>query len=196
METHILEIAERIKGMREMLEFSVAEMAKVTETSIDEYLAAENGNADFTFTFLMKCAQKFKMDIVELLTGSKPTLSFYTVVRKGDGLPIERRKGFDYKHLAYRLKDKMVEPFLVTVPYNREEQDQPVHYSTHAGQEFDYILKGSLKVDLDGHVEILNPGDSVLYDSGHPHGMIAVNDADCKFLAIVIPKPEENNSEK
>lgn len=191
METHILEIAERIKGMREILNISVEEMAKVTETSVDNYLAAENGNTDFTFTFLLKCAQRFKVDIVELLTGSNPTLSFYTIVRKGCGLPIERRKGFDYNYLAYLLKDKMVEPFLVTAPYSQEEQNIPMHYSTHAGQEFDYILKGSLKVDLDGHVEILNAGDSVLYDSGHRHGMIATNGADCQFLAIVIPKPKE-----
>lgn len=196
METHISEISERIKGMREMLNISAEEMAKVTQTPIDKYFAAENGNSDFTFTFLLKCAQRFKVDIVELLTGSNPTLSFYTVVRKGGGLPIERRKGFDYKHLAYLLKDKMVEPFLVTVPYNQEEQNIPLYYSTHAGQEFDYILKGSLKVELDRHVEILNAGDSVLYDSGHPHGMIAMNGADCQFLAIVIPKSKEKNSTK
>jgi transcriptional regulator with XRE-family HTH domain len=191
METHIMEISERIKGMREMLDISPEEMADVTGISIDQYLAAENGTSDFTFTFLMKCAQKFKMDIVELLTGSNPTLSFYTVVRKGHGLPIERRKGFGYKHLGYLLKDKMVEPFLVTVPYSQEEQNKPLYYSTHAGQEFDYILKGSLNIDLDGHVEILHAGDSVLYDSGHKHGMIATNGADCQFLAIVIPKPDE-----
>ena len=189
METHIKEISERIKGMREILNISAEEMARVTETSIDKYLAAESGNSDFTYTFLLKCAQRLKVDIVELLTGSNPTLSFYTVVRKGGGLPIERRKGFDYKHLAYRLKDKMVEPFLVSVPYDREAQNKPLNYSTHAGQEFDYILNGSLKVDFDGHVEVLNAGDSVLYDSGHRHGMIAANDAECQFLAIVIPKP-------
>ncbi|HYH04040.1 MAG TPA: cupin domain-containing protein [Bacillota bacterium] len=194
METHILEIAERIKGTREILDISAEEMAKVTDTPIDKYLALENGNSDFTFTFLMKCAQRFKVDIVELLTGSNPTLSFYTVERSGGGLPIERRKGFDYKHLAYRLKDKMVEPFVVTVPYNPEEQNAPLYYSTHAGQEFNYILKGSLKIDLDGHVEVLNAGDSVLYDSGHPHGMIAVNGGDCQFLAIVIPKPDAEES--
>lgn len=194
METHILEIAERIKGMREMLNIPVEEMAKVTGIPIDQYLEAESGKSDFTFTFLMKCAQRFKVDIVELLTGSNPTLSFYTVVRKGGGLPIERRKGFDYKHLAYRLKDKMVEPFLVTVPYNQKEIDEPLYYSTHAGQEFDYIFKGSLKIDLDGHVEILHAGDCVLYDSGHRHGMIAINGADCQFLAIVIPKNNPENS--
>jgi transcriptional regulator with XRE-family HTH domain len=190
METHIKEISERIKGMREILDISAEEMAEITGITVDQYLAAESGNSDFNFTFLMKCAQRFNVDIVELLTGSNPTLSFYTVVRKGEGLPIERRKGFDYKHLAYLLKDKMIEPFLVTVPYSREEQDKPLYYSTHAGQEFDYILKGSLKIDLDGHVEVLNAGDCVLYDSGHRHGMIAANGADCQFLAIVIPKPK------
>jgi transcriptional regulator with XRE-family HTH domain len=191
METHILEISERIKGMREILNISVEEMAKVTEIPVAEYLEAENGNSDFTFTFLMKCAQRFKIDIVELLTGSNPTLSFYTIVRKGEGLPIERRKGFDYKHLAYRFKDKMIEPFLVTVPFSPDEENKPLYYSTHTGQEFDYIFKGSLKIDFDGHVEILNAGDCVLYDSGHPHGMTAVNGGDCKFLAVVIPKPDE-----
>ena len=193
METHILEIAERIKGMREILDISSEEMAKVTETSIDQYLAAENGKSDFTFTFLLKCAQRFKVDIVELLTGSNPTLSFYTVVRKGGGLPIERRKGFGYKHLAYRFRDKMIEPFLVTAPFNPEEQNAPIYYSTHEGQEFDYVLKGTLKVGLDKHVEVLNAGDSVLYDSNHPHGMKAVNETDCQFLAIVIPKPQKEN---
>ena len=193
METHILEIAERIKGMREILNIPVAEMAEVTGVPAAQYLEAENGKSDFTFTFLMKCAQRFKMDIVELLTGSNPTLSFYTVVRKGGGLPIERRKGFDYKHLAYRLKDKMVEPFLVTVPYNQEELTKPLYYSSHAGQEFDYIFKGTLKIDLDGHVEILHAGDCVLYDSVHRHGMIALNGTDCQFLAVVIPKPNPEN---
>ncbi|MGE5606651.1 MAG: helix-turn-helix domain-containing protein [Bacteroidota bacterium] len=193
METHILEIAERIRGLREILNISAEEMAEATGTTIEQYLAAESGNSDFTFTFLLNCAQRFKVDIVELLTGSNPTLSFYTVVKKGEGLPIERRKGFDYKHLAYLLRDKMIEPFLVTVPYRREDQDKPLYYSTHAGQEFDYILKGSLRIDLDGHVEVLNAGDCVLYDSGHSHGMIAINGADCQFLAIVIPKPNATN---
>ncbi|MDR3644790.1 MAG: cupin domain-containing protein [Clostridia bacterium] len=193
MEMHIAEIAERIRGLRGMLEISQKEMADVTGFPLEEYCALESGSTDFPFTFLMKCAQRFGVDIIELLTGTNPKLSFYTVVRKGGGLPLERRKGFEYKHLAYLLKDKLAEPFLVTAPYSEEEQGKPMHYSRHAGQEFDYILKGSLRVDFDGHVEILNEGDAALYDSGHPHGMIAANGADCQFLAVVIQGPKEAN---
>lgn len=50
-----------------------------------EYTALEGGEQDFSFTFLHKCAEKFGVDIVELLTGENPHLSFFTVTRKGRG---------------------------------------------------------------------------------------------------------------
>jgi transcriptional regulator with XRE-family HTH domain len=187
MEMHIAEIAERIKGLREMLGITAAEMAAVTEITEQEYITLESGNSDFSFTFLMKCAQRLNVDLVVLLTGTNPTLSFYTVVRKGSGLPIDRRTGFKYNHLAYLFKNKLSEPFLVTAPYSDEEQQLPVHYSTHDGQELDFILSGTLKVDLNGHIEILHEGDSLYYDSSYPHGMIATGGNDCEFLAVVIP---------
>ena len=191
METQIKEIAERIRGLREMMDISVEEMAKITGVDVEEYRVYENGGNDFTFTFLLKCAQHFGIDIVELMTGEDPHLSFYTVIRRGTGLPIQRRKGFEYRHLAPVIKNKLAEPFFVTAPYSEDEQQKPIKFSTHEGQEFDYIVKGSLKVDLDGHIEVLSEGDSLFYDSGHRHGMIATGGNDCEFLAIVIKKPEE-----
>lgn len=190
METKILEIAERIRGLREILDISEEEMAEVTGVSVEEYRAGERGENDFSFTFMLKCAQRFGIDIVELMTGENPHLSFYSVTRKGKGLPIQRRRGLGYRHLAPFIKNKLAEPFFVTAPYSEEEQNKPIVYSTHSGQEFDYILEGSLKCDLDGHIEVLNEGDSIFYDSGHRHGMIATGGAECKFLAVVLKDGE------
>lgn len=186
METRIKEIAERIKGLREILEISQADIAERAGVSLEEYMAYEGGVSDFGFTFLYECAKVLGVDIIELLTGEKPKLNFYTVVRSGNGLPMKRRKGFTYQHLAYRMMDKLAEPFLVTAPYDQAEQGTPIHLSRHEGQEFDYILKGTLKVQLDEHVEVLAEGDSIYYDSSHNHGMIATGGADCVFLAFVI----------
>lgn len=191
MEAKIKEIAERIRGLREILEMSLEDVAEKTGVSLEEYRAYENGDSDFGFTFLYECAKTFGVDIVELLTGEKPKLSFYTVVRAGKGLPMKRRKGFTYQHLAYRLMDKLAEPFLVIAPYDPEEQTAPIELSRHKGQEFNYILKGSLKIQLEGHVEVLGEGDSVFYDSAHSHGMIATGGNDCAFLAFVIKSQEE-----
>ena len=186
MDTKIIEIAKRIKGLREILGFSVEDMSDSTNVSTEEYILLENGETDFSFTFLYKCAKKLSVDIVELLTGENPKLSSYSIVRKNKGLNIKRRKGFVYEHLAYSFKDKIAQPFLVVSPYIEEEQDLPVHLSTHTGQEFNYILSGSLKVVLDKNTEILNEGDSLYYDSSKPHGMIAVGGQECRFLAIVM----------
>lgn len=188
MEMQIIEIAERIRGLREMLEISKEEMAKVAGCTPAEYEAMENGASDLPFTFLLKCSERFGIDIVELISGENPRLSFYTVVRRGGGLPIQRRKGFRYQHLAYLFKGKLVEPFFVTAPYCEDDKDKPIASSAHEGQEMDFILKGSLKVVFEGHTEILNEGDAIYYDSGHPHGMTADGGKDCEFLAVVAKK--------
>lgn len=191
MEYIIQEIAQRIKSLREILEISPDEMAEINGISTEEYLRGEAGETDFSFTFLYNCAKRFGVDLMELVTGESPKLNFYSIVRKGEGLPIKRRAGFSYNHLGACFRDKVAEPFLVTAPYRAEDQDRPIHLSYHKGQEFDYVLKGTLKVALEGHTEYLHEGDAIYYDSGHGHGMIATGGEECVFLAVVMKSGEE-----
>ena len=188
-EQKLQEIAMRIRTLREIMEIPVAEMAQQTGLSAEEYLAAEDGKSDFTFTFLYNCAQAFGVDIIELLTGENPHLTGYSLTREGAGLSIKRRAGFEYLHKAPHFRHKLAEPFVVTAPYLEEEQDVPVHLSRHEGQELDFIISGQMRFAYEDHEEILNPGDVVMYDSGRGHGMIATGGEPCVFLAIVM-KPE------
>ena len=98
MEAKLVETANRIRGLRELMDISAEEMAKATNTTVDDYLKLESGEKDFGFTFLNNCAEKLGVDIVEILTGENPHLSHYSVVRKGKGLDIKRRAGFTYQH--------------------------------------------------------------------------------------------------
>ena len=50
------------------------------------------------------------------------------------------------------------------------------------------ILKGSLKVAMEDHIEVLREGDAIYYDSGHGHGMIAAGGEECVFLAVVLKR--------
>ncbi|MBQ2706946.1 MAG: AMP-binding protein [Clostridia bacterium] len=185
MENKLKEIAERLKALREIMGFSVAEMAERTDVSVEEYENVESGASDFSFTFIHKCAQTFGVDATDILKGSSPTLSSFSVTKAGEGLPIVRRKGFRYNNLAPLFKNKTAEPFVVNAVYHEEEQNTPIKLGTHEGQEFDYVLEGKLKVQIDDHIEVLSAGDSIYYNSGTPHGMIAW-EGDCKFLAVVI----------
>ena len=186
MDPKIMEIAERIRGMRQILDIGEQDMAAAIGIESETYREYEDGKHDFSFTFLYKCANKFGIDIVELLTGENPRLSFYSVVRAGQGLDVKRRAGFKYEHMAFRFKDKIAEPFLVTAPYFPDNESCDIEMSTHKGQELDYVIKGSLRVKFEEHEEVLNAGDAVYYDSGRGHGMAAVGGQECVFLAVVM----------
>ncbi len=186
MTYNIKEVAERLKGLREAYELSMNSFCEKTGISVEDYKKIESGEKDFSVTFLYKCSELFDVDLVELLTGAAPRLSNYSIVRKGEGLPIARRERFAYQHLAYRFKDKKIEPLMVTAPFDEREQDKPIRLSVHEGQEWDFIIRGSLKFVIGEHTEVLKEGDSLFYNSNQPHGMIATGGSDCEFLAVLI----------
>ncbi|MBE6948450.1 MAG: cupin domain-containing protein [Ruminococcaceae bacterium] len=184
------EVVDRIKELREISGYSIEDMAVFTDVSVDLYEKYESGGADLPFTFLHKCAQTFGVGMTDLMAGSSAKLSLYNVTRKGKGVVTAREDGIEIVGLSTKFRHKIAEPFYVKYAYSPEQQNQPIHLTTHSGQEFDMILKGKLKVQVGNHIEILNEGDSIYYDSGTPHGMIAVDGEDCEFLAVVLPGEE------
>ena len=106
--TNTKEIAERLKGLREMMEISAAEMAEVAGVDEKTYLEYEKGAKDFSVTFLYNCAGRFGVDVTALLTGYTPTLSSYSIVRAGQGVLTERRHMFTYQHLAQNFAAGML----------------------------------------------------------------------------------------
>ena len=192
MEANTKEAVKRIQALREDMEIPLSDMAQATDRSVNEYEAQESGRADVSFTFLSKCADALDVDVIEILTGESPHLSGYSLVRADEGLSIKRREGFEYQHKAPRLKNRLCECFVVTAPYIEEEQDAPIHLSYHEGQEFDYIISGHMRFAFEDHTEDLGPGDTLLYDSGRGHGMIAIGGEPCTFIALVM-KPVKDS---
>lgn len=184
------EIATRIRGMREILGWSEADMAEKTGLTQEEYAAYEGGGVDLPFTFIHNCALAFGMELTELLEGREPNLSSYTVTRRGEGEDTAREAGILIRNLAPRFRSKIAEPYWVRYEYDEKLQHQPIHLTRHSGQEFDLILRGHLKVQVGDHTEVLREGDSIYYDSATPHGMIAVDGEDCVFCAVVLPGVE------
>ncbi len=185
------EIANRIRSLREDNDLTIEDMAQATGRSAKEYAARESGEMDLTFTFLYKCAHKLGVDITELLTGESPHIKWYSITHPDEGLPINRRSDFEYLHKAPYFKGRLCEPFYVTVPYQPESQNAPIHLSYHRGQELDYILDGHLRFAFEDHIEDVGPGDTLLYDSGRGHGIIAIDGADAHILAVVLPEGGE-----
>ena len=182
----LYEVALRIREMREIVGLTPEETAEKTEVPLSTYLEYEGGGVDLPFTFIHKCALAFGVEMTDLLEGQSAHLSSYAVTRKGGGHSTAKEPGIDIRNLAPLFRNKLAEPYWVRYEYSADQQNRPIHLTKHSGQEFDLILNGSLKVQIGNNTEILHEGDSIYYDSGTPHGMIAVEGADCLFLAVVV----------
>ena len=182
----IREMAERIRELREITGFTPEEMAVATGVSVEEYLANESGEGDLTFAFIYRCAKVFKVNVTEIIEGVSPNLNSYFVTRAGNGQKVSNAHGMTYFNLAYAFQNRIAEPLYVKSKFSLEAQSKDIELTTHAGQEIDIVVEGQLMVQVGGHKEILGPGDSIYFDSGKPHGMIACGGQDCTFYAIVL----------
>lgn len=184
MEEQLKLIAERVKGLRDIFGISAADLAKELNIPFDVFQDYESGAVDIPVGVLFRLAQHFNIELSSLLTGEEPRLHTYSLTRSGRGVSVERRKEYKYQNLAYNFIHKKAEPFLVTV--DPEPEGTPVHLNNHPGQEFDFLLDGTLKIVLGDKEIILNEGDSLYYDSNVNHGMQALNGKPAKFLAIIL----------
>jgi len=184
------EVAERIRELRILSDYTEQDMANFTGVSLEDYLAYENGEADLPFTFIHKCALTFNVEIMELLEGSSARLSSYAVTRRGAGPVTAQEPGIEIRSIAPLFKNRKADPYWVRYVYSEEEQHKPIHQVSHEGQEFDLIIDGYMKIKIGEHTETLGPGDSIFYNSATPHGIIAVNGGDCVFLAVILADEE------
>ncbi len=191
LDLKLQEMAGRIRDLREIEGLTEIYMAEETGVPLEEYRACEAGECDLNFAFIYRCAQIFRVDVTDIIEGSSPRLANYTLTRAGEGQHIEHAHGMTYFNMAPHFKKRVAEPLYVLAEYSDEAQLRPIEVTSHEGQECDIVLQGQLKVQVGEHIEILNPGDTIYYNSTAPHGMIATGGKDCIFYAIVLNSAED-----
>lgn len=182
MQEKIKEIASRIKELRELSGISQKNMASSLDIPVEDYNKYESGELDLPASILFEIANQLKVDMTVLLTGEDPRMNIFAITRKGEGVNVERRRQYKYEALAPNFIHKKAEPFLVTVEPQSGEQNTP---NSHPGQEFDYVLEGTLRVVIHDNEIILHEGDSIYFDSNYDHSMQANGNEPARFLAII-----------
>lgn len=184
MATDLKLIGERIKGLRDALDLSPAEMAQKLEVDEEVYLQYETGEKDISVSFLQRVEREFNVDLATLMFGTEPKMNSYFITRKDKGVSVERVSAYKYQSLTAGFTNNVAEVFVVTVEPKPMEED--FYQNIHAGQEFNMILEGSMVLNINGKNLILNEGDSIYFDSSLPHGMKTLHDKPVKFLAVVL----------
>ena len=186
-EAEEIRVGERIKTLREKKGLSLKEMADLTGLSTALLSQMENHLISPSLGTLVRLARAFDAKVGDFLgeTEGEP----FTLVRKDERRTVSRfaskdgvAYGYSYESLGFDKKDRHMEPFIVTLEPTTLKSSKT---SVHDGEEFIFVLEGTMEVILGDHTDILHPGDSIYYDSNIPHRVQCHEGKITRILAVL-----------
>jgi transcriptional regulator with XRE-family HTH domain len=187
-----IKIGERIRGFRRKKGLSRAEVAKQSGIAESTIASIEGHMVSPPLGNLVSLAKVFEIPVGDFFgdSGDSP----YCLVRSDDRKPVSRFNsthgksvGYSYESLGQKKKNRHMEPFLVTLTPAGSSSVEP---NQHIGEEIIFVLEGKVEVSLLDKTEILNPGDSIYYDSTMPHVISCHGEETATILAVIYAKEE------
>jgi transcriptional regulator with XRE-family HTH domain len=105
----------------------------------------------------------------------KSAVSFSTKVESS-------REHLNFFSLAQDKFGRHMEPFIVDI---EPSMMSDYKLSTHEGEEFIYVMEGSVEINYGKDTYLINKGDSIYLDSVVEHNVHAAGDKPAKILAVV-----------
>jgi transcriptional regulator with XRE-family HTH domain len=181
-----VKVGERVRTVRLDRGLSLDDISQRTQIDTPLLEQIEKGEMAPPLGTVIKLAKALDMKIGYFISGEQNRP--FTIVRKDDRKIISRydsakgkHYGYEYVSLAPHKKDRHMEPFLVTLLPAETDEER----STHDGQEFIHVLEGTMELRLAGETHILEPGDSVYYDSTVPHLVKCQGNRPTRILAVL-----------
>lgn len=175
----------QVRALRTALGMKLSDLAAVAGLSPGMLSKVENGVTSASLTTLQAIAQALNMPLASLFTRFDAK-SEATFVKAGQGLTMERRgsaKGHRYQLLGHGLRPEVgVEPYLITL----DEDSDAYPIFQHVGIEFLYMLKGAVLYAHGDRSYAMEPGDSLFFDAGVPHGPMELRRLPAVYLSIIV----------
>ncbi len=186
-EANEIPVGEKIKKLREEKGVSLQEFAEKSGFSSALLSQIENHMVSPPLGTLIKLSKALGVEIGYFFEDVREAP--YTLVRHNERKNISRvaskmgkKYGYSYESLAFDKKGRHMEPFLVTLePSTVKDQ----HLYSHEGEEFIFVLEGKMSVQLADHTDILEPGDSIYFDSIMPHRVECVDEKETIIVAVI-----------
>jgi len=182
----ILKVGESVKAIRKKKGLSLKDLSQRTGVDAGLLTEIEKGEVSPPLGTIIKVAKALDTKMGYFISGGEDLP--YTIVRKDDRKLVSRfdtgktdRYGYEFSSLAPYKKNRHMEPLIVKL----EPSDIEGERSTHDGQEFIYVLEGTMEVRLEGEVHLLEPGDAIYYDSTVPH-LVKCHGKDTTIILAVL----------
>ena len=176
---------DRIAALRETHRIERAALAERSGVPLELLTRIEDGGLVPDLAPLVKLARALGVRLGSFLDDQEELGP--VVAKAGESTPIVRFSGtamtgeLDFKALAAGKGGRHMEPFLIEVRSGTAE----AALSSHEGEEFIYVLSGSIEVAYGSERRVLAEGDSIYYDSIVPHRVAAAGGVSARILAVV-----------
>jgi len=192
------DIGARLRAVRKERGWTLEALASKSGLSIGFLSQVERDLTTLSIVSLSAICQALSVPIESLFSSSRPIGEAPSAVTRADqqlhiqigGSPIT------YRYLSGQLPDLPIEELLIAeFPPHCDQQG-----SSHEGQEFGYVLRGSLVLNVQDEQYELTAGDSYRVAASQSHGYrtSAVEGADVlmavtqRFIEIPPRKPKAN----
>lgn len=184
-----LALGPRIKTLRKERGLSLAGLAKSTGVSEATLSRVENEQTLVSAHHLYQLAQTLGVDITAFFEPGSKSISngIRSICRKGEGIPLTTAR-YDAQVLCTDIANKRMHPAIDTVTVRSLEAAGG--YSRHEGEEFLHVLAGHLLLATEFYEPvILDPGDSIYFDSHMGHAYLSADGAPVQILVIATTEP-------
>lgn len=181
-------LGKKIRGFREFRQISREELALNANLDNDQIEKIEEEGMMPSLGHLIKISRALGVRIGTFLDDQeqvgpvivnageeKKSLSFSTKDET-------TREHLNFFSLAQDKAGRHMEPFIVEIEPAKESDYK---LSTHEGEEFIYILEGSIEINYGKDLFRLNKGDTIYLDSVVPHNVHAAGAQPARILAVV-----------
>ncbi len=181
-------IGNKIKSIRECKSISLKDMAERSGLALEQIERIENNTDLPSLAPLIKIARVLGIRLGTILDDQIEDGP--VVCRQEEAIEsisfsnnaTTSRKHMDYRSLAGTKCDRHMEPFIIDV---NETEEKEFQLSSHEGEEFIFVMQGTMEISYGQNTYILEKGDSIYYDSIVPHHVHALNGQAAKILAVI-----------
>lgn len=177
-------LGEILKRLRSQRSWTLADTAAATGIARSSLSKIENGLMSPTYDLIQRMAIGFGVDIAEFFAGSSigPSTGRMAVTRFHEGRHHETPL-YDHEVLAAALSRKKMQPFRSRIKAHGKLD--PIDWASHAGEEFLYVLEGSVIFYTEHYEPVtLKKGDGIYIDSSMQHACVSAGDQDAEVLWI------------
>ncbi len=176
-----------LRKLREERDLSIRALAEKSGLNVNTLSLIENGKTSPSVSTLQQIAVALNAPITAFFQTGAPKNSIAHI--KANNRPRAAFAHGTLEDLGAGMSERTIEPFVVTLGPGAGSGAYPV---VHTGHEFVFCLKGRIAYTVEDHTYLLEPGDSLLFESRLPHRWQNVDSQPSQALLVLCPSDERD----